>query len=213
MRRIAYIRLRNAPRDIGASGAFIASLWAATDAPSFSAFVKHRWEALDVSATGYLILGVIAVYITGLYLTRNWSQSDRDVYCRHLGTALDEIRVARARVMQAKTDDEFVEAKAHGDSLRARIHSWMIPMMGQRAWEKFDARFTPSHSYLWAGEHDQELIQQHDLYLDAFSDYASNLEAMMQSAAWDPSESLRSRQWKQRIQTLKAKRLTALKPS
>lgn len=186
------------------------SLWAATDARNFSSFIRHRWKGLDVSETGYLISGLLAAYVLALWLTRKWHQRDRDVYRRLLGEALDKMRACRKDCAAAETDKDFKISKQKADDERGRIRDWMLAMMGQRAWEKFDTRVTPSHSYEWPGEHDQEVAKLRNLYLDALPDFAANLEAMMQSEAWDPAETLSSRRWKQRTDGWKAKLETAL---
>ena len=208
MRKFVYTRLRHAPRDLLGSASFMASLWAATNPQEFGDFLEERWHRIDVSATGYLVASVIAFYMAVLWVTRDWNKTDRDVYRRRLGVALDEIRSARVGLIQAGTDDEFAAAKVQADALRGRIKDWMIPMMGQRAWAKFDARFSPSMSYTWIGEHNQEVVRTRDLYLDAFQDYASNLEELMKSDAWDPEDSLWFRQWRQKVQSWKEKHLS-----
>ena len=198
MRKFTYARLRQAPRDVTGITAFVTGIWAGVDGVGFLAFWRAKWAVLDVSATGFLIAGILAGYTVLLYVTRHWDRTDRDHYHEELGKISDDLVGWDNHLFNAETDADFEARRAEWVAALQNIHTWMRTEMGRRALNKFESVTPSSYNYPWPGEHDGGLRDERNRLIDKFHDYKRNLDELMGSGTWDDPVPRGTRQWRQR---------------
>ena len=204
MRGFTYSAIRRTPATGGTAVALAASLWATANPNGFSEEMQWQWDHLNVGDLGLFILVAILLYLSLLWLSRDWHKTDRDAYQEQLGKIFDDLADWQGGVVQAPSDVDLQQRMANVHEVLAQARNWILANMGPRALRKFEQANRTAHSYPWPGDHDPDLVGRRSQMIDRLHDYQANVEALMESGAWDDPVSLSRRQWQQRRKDAKS---------
>jgi len=181
MRQVTYSTLRRLP-SAGTGGiVFVTSIWAAVDDEGF----KHWFATRDLATTGALIAILIALYVLGLWLTREWNSSDRDAYRGKLQDMLVEHTSMLRSVEHVKTDEDCEALGREINQLADRSIEWFRANMGEAAIAKYLSGTTAMGFFMWEGEHTEEAINHRSNILSWLHLRLEQVDAMMGCDTWD----------------------------
>lgn len=86
---------------------------------------------------------------------------------------------------QVATDEDAEKLLQEINSEQNAAFIWISANMSPAAAKKFLSRPGGSFSYLWPGQHSQEMVRRRDGTIDTLRDRASNIQDMMNFDSWD----------------------------
>lgn len=185
MRRFFYKALRAWPVKIGAAIAGAVGLWGTLDANSARKTIIGKIANLDFERTGWLILGLIGVWLLALWLTRNWGQSDRDYYKGELQHPYTEHQNIYAAFRNLNDDSQLPALVVHAEQRMEQTANFILAELGPAAFAKYASGHPEVVAIAWPGAHSEEAHNTRRCWMILLTLRLSNLEQLLNSGAWD----------------------------
>ena len=218
MRRFFYIALRAWPVKIGAAIAGAVGLWGTLDANSARKTIIGKIANLDFERTGWLILGLIGVWLLALWLTRNWSQSDRDYYKGELQHPYVEHQNLFAAFRNLNDEGELADLVTHAGNRMEATANFINDELGSAAVSKYGSGQAQFRVIAWEGDYTEEGKLPRTAWMLLLSLRLENLEHLLNSGAWDDPRPVHGRlaasRWRKRKELVwkKLSQMRALTP-
>lgn len=133
----------------------------------------------------WICIAFVMLYTVLWWFTSLEPVSRREKLKRGLRPLYTETANILSNIRKIDDDDDFRDALKTVDTHQQGVVDWLAANMGEAAVRKFLTVNRTSHSYIWKGQHDQQLTNMRDNYLDALHGRIENLNSLLESDSWD----------------------------